>query len=158
MRPASDAQMIVRTLRERGLTVATGESLTGGLVVAALVDVPGASAVVRGGTVAYLPDVKTAVLGVDADLIAREGTVHPDVAVQLARGAARVFGADLGIGTTGVAGPGPAEGKAAGTVFVAVVDATGVLVEELHAAGDRDAVRHAAVAAALSVVRARLEP
>ncbi len=96
----------------RGLTIGAAESLTGGLVTAALTTVPGASAVVRGGIVAYAADVKNQLLGVDADLLARVGTVHPDVAVAMARGVRERLGAAVGVATTGVAGPEPADGHA----------------------------------------------
>lgn len=147
---------LVRALHRAHQTVATAESLTGGLVCAMLVDAPGASAVVRGGVVAYQPDLKTALLGVDADLIAREGTVHPDVAAQLARGARRRLSATWGLGTTGVAGPGPAEGHRAGTVHVAVAGPDGVTVRRLDLTGDRESVRRAAVRAVLADLHYRL--
>jgi nicotinamide-nucleotide amidase len=147
---------LVRALRRADQTVATAESLTGGLVCAMLVDAPGASAVVRGGVVAYQSDLKTELLGVDADLIAREGTVHPDVAAQLAEGARRRLSATWGLGTTGVAGPGPAEGHRAGTVHVAVAGPDGVTVRRLDLTGDRESVRRAAVRAVLADLHYRL--
>lgn len=114
------AELLVRRLAAAGQTVACAESLTGGLVCATLVSVPGASAVVRGGVVAYAVDAKAALLGVDPDLLGRVGAVDPEVAAALARGAARVLGATWGVGTTGVAGPDPSDGMPVGTVFVAV--------------------------------------
>lgn len=147
-------------LRSRGLTIATAESLTGGRVCARLVDVPGASDVVRGGVVTYSTDTKASVLGVDAELLARRGPVDTDVARSMAQGVRRLLRADVGVATTGVAGPGPADGHPAGTVVVAVscghaddeatVDEAAVdQVRELHLTGDRDAVRDGAVRAAL---------
>lgn len=145
-------QDVVLALRTAGLTVATAESLTGGLLCSTLVDVPGASAVVRGAVVAYATDVKASVLGVDAELLARTGPVDGAVAEQMARGARRVLGADVGVSTTGVAGPDAADGFAAGTVFVGLA-ADGVPGGARHVrlalAGDRPAVRRAAVEAAL---------
>jgi nicotinamide-nucleotide amidase len=154
------APEVLALLRERHLTIAAGESLTGGLVVASLIDVPGASDVVRGGAVAYQRQIKSSLLGVPPELIAARGTVDAGVALELARGAARVFGADVGVGTTGVAGPGVHEGKPAGTAYVAAVlgsDDADPLVVALNLAGDRAQVRLACVRSALSVVRARLE-
>ncbi len=151
-----DVAALVAALRAADQTVATAESLTGGLVCATLVDTPGASDVVRGGVVAYQPDLKTGLLGVDPDLIAREGTVHPGVAAQLAEGARAHLSATWGLGTTGVAGPGPAEGHRAGTVHVAVAGPDGVSVRRLDLAGDRGAVRRGAVLAVLADLHYRL--
>lgn len=147
---------LVAALRTAGATVATGESLTGGLVSAMIVDVAGASDVFRGGVVAYLPDLKVSLLDVSAELIRSVGTVHEDVAVALADGARRRCRATYGIGTTGVAGPGPAEGHRAGTVFVAVSWSGGHHVRGLELEGDRSEVRHEAGAAALSLLAATL--
>jgi nicotinamide-nucleotide amidase len=142
----------VATLRVHNLTVGTAESLTGGLVCAALTEVPGASAVVRGAVVSYAIDVKASVLGVDAGLLASQGAVHPEVASQMALGACRVLGCDVGVATTGVAGPHPADGRPVGTVYVAVATPTGVHVRELALGGDRTAVRSATVDAALALL------
>ena len=147
---------VVAALRAAGQTVATAESLTGGLVCATLVDVSGASLVVRGGVVAYQPDLKTDLLGVDADLIAHEGTVNAEVAEQLALGVRTRLGATWGLGTTGVAGPGPAEGHRAGTVHVAVAGPDEVLSRRLLLDGDRDEVRRSAVRAVLADLHYRL--
>lgn len=148
----ADAAALVRLLTVQGLTVATAESLTGGLVCAALTDVPGASAVVRGGVVSYATDVKASVLGVDALLLARAGAVDPHVAEAMAAGARRVLGADLAVSTTGVAGPDPADGQPVGTVFVGVAGPGGTAVEQHAFTGDRSAVRRATVAAALDLL------
>ena len=145
---------VVGRLREAGLTVATAESLTGGLVAAALTDVPGASAVVRGGVVAYATDLKASVLGVDRGLLARRGAVDPDVAGQMAAGVRRALGADVGVATTGVAGPDPADGRPVGTVFVAVVHDGGTAVREHAFTGSRTGIRAASVAAALDLLAA----
>src|SRR4051812_4003327 len=108
---------VVHELARTGLTVATAESLTGGLVCAALTDVPGASAVVRGGVVSYATDLKASVLGVDEHVLAAGGAVQARVAREMALGVAQLCGADLGVGTTGVAGPDPQDGQPVGTVF-----------------------------------------
>ncbi|WP_420035881.1 CinA family protein [Streptomyces sp. cg28] len=110
----------LRLLAERGETLAVAESLTGGLVAAELVSVPGASKVFRGSVTAYATELKHTVLGVDAALLAAHGAVHPEVALQMAAGVRDALGADWGIATTGVAGPEPQDGQLVGTVFVAV--------------------------------------
>ena len=147
------AAAVLRGLAERGLSVGTAESLTGGLVCAALTSVPGASAVVRGGVVAYATDVKAAVLGVDPDLLGREGAVSAAVASALADGVRRVMRCAVGVSTTGVAGPDPADGAVVGTVFVAASGPWGILVEEHALTGDREEIRAASVAAALRLLQ-----
>src|SRR5688572_16713046 len=114
------AAEVVAALQARGETLAVAESLTGGLLAATLVDVPGASRVFRGGFVAYATELKATLAGVSPELLAEHGPVHPDVAVQLAAGARSRCAADWGLGTTGVAGPDPQDGVPVGTVFVAV--------------------------------------
>ncbi|RHA43909.1 CinA family protein, partial [Cellulomonas rhizosphaerae] len=146
-----DARTLLDELRGRGLSVATAESLTGGLVCARLVSVPGASDVVRGSVVAYATDLKASVLGVDADLLAARGPVDADVALAMARGVRIRLGADVGLATTGVAGPGPADGHAAGTVLVAVSTPWADESLELHVHGDRSAVREASVDAVIDL-------
>ena len=154
-RPVADA--VVRRLRELDLSIGTAESLTGGLVCAALTSVPGASTVVRGGVVAYASEVKADVLGVDPDLLAREGSVCEPVAAQLADGIRRVLGCAVGVSTTGVAGPDPADGQPVGTVFVGASGPWGILVEELTLTGDRDQIRSASVLAVLTLLERALE-
>ena len=154
-RPVADA--VVRRLRELDLSIGTAESLTGGLVCAALTSVPGASTVVRGGVVAYASEVKADVLGVDPDLLAREGAVCEQVAAQLADGIRRVLGCAVGVSTTGVAGPDPADGQPVGTVFVGASGPWGILVEELTLTGDRDQIRSASVLAVLTLLERALE-
>ncbi|WP_233548719.1 CinA family protein [Galactobacter valiniphilus] len=114
------ARELVTRAGAAGLTVATAESLTAGLVAATIADVPGASAVLRGGVVSYAVEVKASVLGVDAAWLAEHGPVDPRVAEEMAAGAARVCDADLGVSTTGVAGPEPHGGRAVGTVYLGV--------------------------------------
>jgi nicotinamide-nucleotide amidase len=147
------AAQVIATARERSATLATAESLTGGLVCAALVDVPGASDVVRGGVVAYAADVKVSALGVPADLIDRVGTVHESVARAMAEGVSRRFGATHAVATTGVAGPDPSEGQPVGTVHVAAVGPGGIVDRAYGFDGDRPAIRRAACDAALALLR-----
>ena len=104
----------------RGLLMATCESLTGGLVYATATEVPGASAVVRGSLVTYATDTKASLAGVDGELLAARGPVDPMVAEQMARGAARALGADIGVALTGVAGPSSQDGHPVGEVWVGI--------------------------------------
>jgi nicotinamide-nucleotide amidase len=114
------AAELVELLLTRGSTLVTAESLTGGLVGAAVTAVPGCSAVYRGGVVSYATDLKAQLLDVDAALLDQVGAVHPDVAKAMAEGAARRLGAEYAVATTGVAGPSPQDGKPPGTVFIGV--------------------------------------
>lgn len=152
----SVADDVIGALRTAGATVATGESLTGGLVCATLINVPGASDVVLGGVVAYAAEAKIELLDVDAELIEDHGTVDADVAAQMAFGAQERFNATYGLATTGVAGPGESEGKPAGTVFIAIAGPDGVTTTALELAGDRDTVRNGTVDVLLSQLVARL--
>ena len=154
MTPAAD---VVAALHAAGATVATAESLTGGLLFATLVDVPGASDVVRGGVVAYAADVKIEVLGVDAALIADRGTVDAEVAAQMATQVCARLGSTYGLSTTGVAGPDASEGKPPGTVHVAIAGPGGVVTTQLDLAGDRASIRRQTVDALFSLLVARLE-
>jgi nicotinamide-nucleotide amidase len=155
--PVVSAEQLVQLLARRGLTVACAESLTGGLVCGALTDVPGASAVVRGSVVAYATDVKAGLLGVDAALLAAGGAVQADVARQMALGVCRVLRADVGVATTGVAGPDPQDGQPVGTVFLAVAHGGDAVVRRLTLEGDRATIRSRSVAAALELMAAVLE-
>ncbi len=145
-------EQVIARLIQRSESLGCAESLTGGLLTARLVDVPGASAVVRGGVVAYANDVKASVLGVDPALLAAVGAVHPDVALDMARGARRVLGSDWGVATTGVAGPDPSDGMPVGAVFVAVDSDAGQRVGRLSLSGGRSAIRQAAVVGALGLL------
>ncbi|MDF2992205.1 MAG: uncharacterized protein K0S37_2719 [Microbacterium sp.] len=147
--PRESAALLLDRLAELGWTVAVAESLTGGLVVSSLIDVPGASRVVRGGVVAYATDVKQSVLGVDAALLEAHGAVHPRVARQMARGVRDVLGrdgvpADVGVATTGVAGPETQDGHLVGTVHIGVSTPLGTSVDSLVITGDRDRIRREA--------------
>lgn len=145
-------QAVAALIVEQQLTLGVAESLTGGLVAARLVDVPGASAWFRGGVVAYDSEVKFSVLGVP------EGPVVTDeAAVAMADGARRVLGADVGLGITGVAGPDPQEGIDPGTVFVALALPSGARpTRRLRLPGDRDRVRQFSAISALDLLRRTL--
>lgn len=162
MTTASDSAAIIAVLRERSWSIAAAESLTGGLLVSALIDTPGASRAVRGGIVAYDTRLKHSLVGVDAQLLAEHGAVHPDVARQLAdrvRLAAAIDGvpADVGIGTTGVAGPDPQDGQPVGTVLVGISIGGTVDVVALQLEGTRDEIRRSTVEQALRMLRETLE-
>jgi nicotinamide-nucleotide amidase len=151
------AESIIRLLKQREETVATAESLTGGLVCAVLTSVPGASAVVRGGVVVYATDLKANLAGVNGRALYEYGAVHPFIAEELARGAAKRCGADWGVGLTGVAGPDPQEGVAPGTVHIGLASGTKTVVRTIEVTGERHAVRMAAVDAALGLLLGRLD-
>lgn len=146
---------VVTALVARGLRIATAESLTAGLLAATLADVPGASATLQGGVVAYQNAVKESLLGVDPARLAGHGAVDPAVAAQMAEGARRALGADIGVATTGVAGPEPHQGQPVGTVYLGVAGLPGPAAEELHLEGDRAAIRQATVQAALQSILRR---
>jgi len=143
---------LIGHLTKRGLTVSVAESLTGGLLCAALTEAPGASAVIRGGVVAYATDLKASELGVPQEILAIRGAVDPDVALEMAAGVATKLGSDIGLSTTGVAGPDPQDGKAVGTVFIACVWGKKRVVEELSLSGTRNEIRSLTVHAALRLL------
>lgn len=148
------SQEIIELLVARGQTLAVAESLTGGLVAAALTAVPGSSAAFRGGVVSYATDLKAALLGIPPDLLDRHGAIHPEVASAMAEGASRRLAATFGAATTGVAGPDPADGQPVGTVYIAVSagPATTTEVRSLTLAGDRQQIRAATVAQLLNLL------
>ncbi len=153
----AEARIIVERAGERGLTVGTAESLTGGLIAAMLTAVPGSSAVVRGGIVSYVNDVKEQVLGVSGDVLSRQGAVDELVALQMARGALRELACDVTVSVTGIAGPTGAEpGKPVGMVWIGCATARGTRAEEHHFQGGRDSVRLQTVLAALKAMEAAL--
>ncbi|KAF3931189.1 hypothetical protein ABW19_dt0204949 [Dactylella cylindrospora] len=153
------ASDVVRILKESGETVGIAESLTGGGVMAAITAVPGASSVFRGGVVSYATPLKQILLNVDADLIAKEGVIHSEVAAQMAEGARKSTTFDdipttWGIGTTGVAGPTSQDGKPVGTVFIGLASPEKTWCCGPFAfGGTRDRIREATVVEALSQLR-----
>lgn len=148
---------LVAALRVAEQTVATAESLTAGLLSATIAGIPGASNVLRGGLVVYATDLKSALAGVDPEVLAAEGPVAASTAEQLAVGAAARCGADWGLSLTGVAGPDLQDGITAGTVFLGVAGPDSTEVVRLALAGDRWAVRSGAVAAAVSELLRRVD-
>jgi nicotinamide-nucleotide amidase len=152
------AAAVLARLAERGETLAVAESLTGGLLAATLVDVPGASAVFRGGLVVYATDLKATLAGVSPALLAARGPVDGDVAAELAAGARDRCGADWGLATTGVAGPDPVDGHPAGEVWLGLAGPAGATSVCRRFPGDRAAVRRASVEEVLGLLRDAVTP
>jgi nicotinamide-nucleotide amidase len=146
------ATEIIRVLAGRGESLASAESLTGGLLAAALTEVPGASAVFRGGVVAYQTPMKQVLAGVDPAVLAEFGPVSEATAHQLARGVRERLGADWGIATTGVAGPDPQDGHPVGEVWIAVAAAHSTVVRQLSLSGGRAEIRAQTVSLALALL------
>lgn len=148
------AAQLVATLQVRGETVATAESLTGGLVAGALTAAPGASKVYVGGVVTYATHSKEELLGVPPEIIEGAGVVSAQCAEAMASGVRRLLGTTFGVSTTGVAGPEEQEGKPVGTVFVGLAGPGAVVSVSLDLDGDRDrvAIREATVEAALALL------
>ena len=146
------AQDVIAALKEKTLTAATCESLTGGMIASTLVDVPGASQVVRGGLVTYQTDTKTLLADVPAALIAEKGVVSAEVARAMAEGARCRLQADIAVSATGMASPGQADEPPAGTVFVGVSNGRASRAVALHLQGDRASIRRQTVEAALRAI------
>jgi len=139
-----------------GLTVATAESCTGGLVAHLITEVPGSSAYLRGGIVAYADEVKRSILGVPAEVLVAHGAVSAQVALAMADGVRQALGTDLAVAVTGVAGPdGGSEAKPVGLVYVAVVGLGASDVRRFHWSGDRAANKRSSAEAALSMLLER---
>jgi nicotinamide-nucleotide amidase len=148
---------VLELCRARGLTLATAESCTGGLVAARLTSIPGSSDVVLGGVVAYANEVKARELGVPAAVLAEHGAVSAEVAEAMARGARERLGADIAVSVTGVAGPGGgSEEKPVGLVYCHASGPDGELGREFNFPGDRAAIRARSVVIALHLVRTLL--
>lgn len=154
-------QQVSQMLRERGMTIATAESCTGGLIAKSLTDLAGASEVFGFGTVTYANEAKTKLLGVPADMLEQKGAVSPEVAKAMAEGVRRLSGADIGLGITGIAGPdGGTEEKPVGLVYVGVAGENGTRVEEFRLGSKtrtRNIIRKFAAARALNLVRKYLQ-
>lgn len=143
-------------LRAEGSTVATAESLTGGRLAVRFTDVPGVSETYLGGAVTYATDLKMSLLGVDADIVERHGVVSGECAEAMASGVRAITGATYGLSTTGVAGPDPQDGKAAGTVYVGLAGPGFVTSERLQLDGGRTDIQEATCEAVLGALEVRL--
>ena len=150
------ARRVLEVLAGRGESLATAESLTGGLLSARLTDVPGASRSFVGGVVSYATRVKESFLGVPAEVVAQHGVVSAECAEAMAVGVRARLEATWGIATTGVAGPDSQEGKAVGTVFVAVAGPGGSDVRRLSLSGDRATIREASCREVLALLAGAL--
>ncbi len=148
-------EVCLNLLKEKGLTLGTAESCTGGLIAKLITDLPGASAVLKGGIVSYTNEVKAGVLGVPEDMLEKYGAVSPQVAEAMARGAKKVLGCDIALSATGVAGPDPDDrGNPVGLVYLGLAYGEDCIVQEYHAGrGDRDRVRRLSAGTALDMVR-----
>lgn len=147
-------EIVLELCRANGLTLATAESCTGGLVSGRLTSVPGASDVFRGGVVAYSDELKTRLLGVPAEVLAEHGAVSAETAAALAHGARERLGADVGLAVTGVAGPGGGTAeKPVGLVFLHAAAPGGERALEFSVPGDRQAIRARTAVSALHLVR-----
>lgn len=154
------AQDVIQLLKRSRCTLAISESLTGGGLMAAITSVEGCSSVFRGGFVSYATPLKQHLLDVDARLIAEHGVIHPEVAAQMAAGARKATTrggmepTSWGVGTTGVAGPDPQDGKPVGMVYIGIASARGSKgFGPFYFPGTRERVREATVTEALSLLR-----
>ena len=152
--PSPVQEIVLRRCRERGLTLATAESCTGGMVAERLTSVSGSSDVFRGGIVAYSNEVKRDVLSVPAEILENHGAVSAETAAAMARGVRDRLGVDLAVSVTGIAGPhGGTSEKPVGLVCLHAAGPDADLAEELSFGGDRETVRRRATAAALHLLR-----
>jgi nicotinamide-nucleotide amidase len=152
------AARIVEALTARGETLSTAESLTGGLIGAAVTAVPGASAAYRGGVVAYATDLKHTLAGVPGEILDDFGPVSAATALALADGVRSATGTDWAVAATGVAGPDPQDGHEPGEVWLGLAaPSTPTWAVQRHFDGDRDAVRRGTVVAALQLLAEALE-
>jgi len=150
-------EIVAEILREKKLTLAVAESLTGGLVTSRLTDVPGSSAYLLASFVTYANDAKVRELGVDPEALARHGAVSEVVARQMAEGARRRAGTDVGLATTGVAGPdGGSPEKPVGTVWIALADSAGTIAHRYQMMAERRRNKELASQLALDWLRRRL--
>ena len=145
------AERLVGLLKEKGLTAATAESCTGGMIAEAITSIPGASGVFHCGIVAYSNEIKERVLGVKAETIARFSAVSDETAAEMAAGARKVSGADIGVSVTGNAGPEPSEGKPVGEVWIAVDAEWEKECVCCHFTGSRNEIRREAAEKALDL-------
>ncbi|MBU6213912.1 MAG: nicotinamide-nucleotide amidohydrolase family protein [Actinomycetales bacterium] len=143
---------VLSAAQRRGWHIATAESLTGGLLCAELTRIPGSSAVVSAGVVVYTEQTKSALLGIDAGALAHHGVYSEWTARAMAEAVRRVTGAQIGVATTGVAGPGADLGVAPGTVHIAVASPDGCVAAAEEFQGTREQVRHKAVHRALDLL------
>jgi nicotinamide-nucleotide amidase len=146
--------IVGRQLLQRQLTIACAESCTGGLLTSRLTDVPGSSAYVKGAIVSYTNEMKHRELGVSEEVLASQGAVCEAVAAAMAEGVALKTGADIGVGVTGIAGPGGAsDEKPVGLVYIAVAGREGTIVKKNIFTGRRKQIKYKTTQTALDMVR-----
>ena len=150
-------QVVVRMLRERGMKVGLAESCTAGLIAKRITEIPGASEVLECGIVSYSNRIKQELLGVSPDTIAKYGVISAETAAEMATGALRVSGADIGLGVTGLAGPdGDDRGNPAGLSFIALTDGSRTLARTVNpgrGGGNREYNRFVTASNALDLIR-----
>jgi PncC family amidohydrolase len=144
------ANLVVKKLKKKKLTLATAESITGGGLAQVITDIAGASEVFLGGVVSYSDKSKTKYLGVTSQLLKKKTAVSEEVAVHMAQAVRQEFKSDFGIATTGVAGPGMAYGQKPGTVWVAISSKKETVSIALALSGDRASIRNATIESALA--------
>jgi PncC family amidohydrolase len=144
------ANLVVKKLKKKKLTLATAESITGGGLAQAITDIAGASEVFLGGVVTYSDKSKTKYLGVTSQLLKRKTAVSEEVAAEMAQAIRQEFKSDYGMATTGVAGPGKAYGQKPGTVWIAIASKKETVTIALALSGDRSSIRNATIESALA--------
>ena len=150
------ASSLIKKLQEKNLTIAVAESLTGGLVAASLTEIPGASKVFKGSITAYADEIKQDVLNVKAESISKFSSISEQVALEMASNVRKIMKSDIGISTTGVAGPEKSAGFAPGLVFVAISIGDHNMCQKLELTGDRSKIRNETVQEILKLTLSRL--
>ena len=154
----ADAARLVEALKQRSMTIATAESLTAGLMAATIASVPGASAVLMGGVVAYDERIKQKLLSVRAETLQTHGVYSPECAMEMAQGAKDALKVDITLSCTGIAGPdGGTPETPVGTVFIAISSERGTTSQTFHFTGDRQSIRTRTVEAALALALETVE-
>jgi PncC family amidohydrolase len=150
------ASSLIKKLQEKNLTLAAAESLTGGLVAASFTEIPGASKVFKGSITAYSDEIKQNVLNINEDTITKFTSISEQVALEMAINVRKIMKSDIGISTTGVAGPEKSAGFAPGLVFVAVSIGDHNMCQKLEVTGDRTQIRNQTVQEILQLTLSRL--
>ena len=150
------ASSLIKKLEEKNLTIAVAESLTGGLVAASLTEIPGASKVFKGSITAYADEIKQNVLNVNKEIILKFTSISEQVALEMAINVRTIMKSDIGISTTGVAGPEKSAGFAPGLVFVAISIGDHNMCQKLEITGDRSKIRNQTVHEILQLTLSRL--
>ena len=147
---------LIKKLQEKNLTISVAESLTGGLVAASLTEIPGASKVFKGSITAYSDEIKQNVLNVNKETITNFTSISEQVALEMAINVRKIMKSDIGISTTGVAGPEKSAGFAPGLVFVAISIGDHNMCQKLEITGDRSKIRNQTVHEILQLTLSRL--